>query len=98
MQYADGSEEVVRMIGRKNIADWTDTFKDNDFNQDLAAGWTRTAITVHSSKYPNVSLYGTIWSNPHPGATIKSIKMTAAGNGVPLLVAISLGSPKASGK
>jgi hypothetical protein len=67
-------------------------------NQDPAAGWTRTAVTVHTSKYPNVSLYGTIWRNPHPGTEIKSIKMTAAGTGVPLLVAISIGLPRASAK
>ena len=40
VQYADGREEVVRMIGRKNIADWTDAPKDSDFMQDPAAGWT----------------------------------------------------------
>ena len=98
VQYADGHEEVVRMIGRKNMADWTDTPKDSDFLQDAAAGWTRTAVTVHTSKYPNVRLYGTIWSNPRPSVEIKSIKMTAAEAGVPLLVAISIGLPKALGK
>ena len=66
VQYADGREEVVRMIGRKNIADWTDMPKDKNFNQDPAAGWTRTAVTVHTSKYPNVSLYGTIWRQSAP--------------------------------
>jgi beta-galactosidase len=94
VQYADGREEVIRMIGRRNMADWTDTPKDNEFQQDAAGGWTRTAVVVHTSKYPNVSLYSTLWTNPRPGVAIKAIRMTAAGTGVPLLVAISLGTPK----
>ena len=95
IQYADGKEEVVKIVGRKHVADWTNsTFKDEDFNQDPATGWTRTAVTVNTSRFPNVNLYATIWKNPRPDAEIKMIKMISAKAGVPVLVAVSLGTPK----
>jgi hypothetical protein len=94
VQYADGKEEVIRMVGRKNIADWTDAMKDKDFDQNPATGWTRTAVTVNSSKFPNVTVYGTVWANPRPAEPIKSIRMVADKAGVPVLLAISLGNSK----
>ena len=95
VRYADGKEEILKVVGRKHVADWTDQgFRDKDFNQDPATGWTRIAVTVNTSRFPNVNLYTMIWKNPRPDVEIASIKMVSAKAGVPILVAVSVGTQK----
>ncbi len=73
--YADGTKEETILSGA-NMSDWNpghEQFPDEEYTT------TTVAWTGANKQYPIIRVYKTLWVNPHPGKTIKSIVITNSG-------------------
>jgi hypothetical protein len=90
LTYADGTTERIPVIAGVNVRDWG---RANVKEFDDPPGMRTTVAPEHvaNTLAPTCGMYITEWLNPHPEADIKEIEMLSAGEGVPILLAITGG-------
>ena len=95
INYADGSQEQIEMVGGKNLADWS--LGQRASFPRLAGQRASIAVTVGTEvfhMFPEVNIYMLEWLNPKSEREIATIDFLSAGAGVPLLLAITGGVKK----
>jgi len=78
--YGDGQVEQVTMVAGKDVGNYDQPAELP--NWKLA--WTGAVPGGHQ-----VGVGYTVWTNPRPQAAIKSLRLVSAGNGVPLILAMT---------
>jgi hypothetical protein len=90
INYQDGSNYEIKLIGGINLRDWASSNPEEPFLFETdtisSCAWTGTSKT-----FPKVSLYKMAWINPFPEKEIRSITFLSKNIGVPILVAITAG-------
>ena len=61
---------------------------------DPALGLLLPAVTVPSPKFVQVTIWLTLWQNPHPEKPIAGLEVRGANEGIPGLIAVSFGQRK----
>jgi hypothetical protein len=89
--YADGSQAAIPLVAGKNIRHWTDAA---DVLSEAGQWRAYAADSVGGPIYPRQSIWVLEWRSPKPDQTIKSIEFVGSGNGVPILMGITLGQRK----
>jgi len=82
VHYADGTASELAVRRGVEIDDWTRVAQGNP--RDALVAW-RGSNRLH----PQVGLYLTTWTNPHPEKEIATMDFVSAGAGVPILVAVT---------
>jgi hypothetical protein len=102
IRYADGTKAEIPVIGGRNILDWVATpERADDLKYAPDTGLLLPATTVPSPQFVHVTVWMLLWKNPHPDTPIAALEVLGANEGVPGLIAVSLGSQaqnRASGK
>ena len=80
LTYADGQVEQVPMLAGKDLGNY-------DAPAELP-NW-KLAWTGEVPSGQKVGVGYTIWTNPRPAVNIKSLRFVSAGNGVPLILAMT---------
>jgi len=93
IDYTDGRSEEIKMIVPVNMRDWSDVKPKRDFDDEYNT-MTSTAVTIPHPFRRQVSLYQTFWRNPYPAKAVRQIRFVKNpnSNGVPVLVAVTVGS------
>ena len=95
INYADGTKVEIPVIGGKNIKDWAGPGDSADeVKYDPALGLLLPAISVPSPQFGRANVWMVLWKNPHPQKPIASLEVIGANEGVPGLIAVSLGRLK----
>ncbi len=96
IHYADGKKAEIPVIGGKNIFDWNN-IPDTalwGLEYDPALGFMQDAVTVPVPSFGVVHIMMTLWKNPRPEATIQTLEVIGANEGVAGLIAVSRGEAK----
>ena len=91
VQYRDGTAEEIKLVGDVNLRDWTGSANASapfPFETDTL---TRQAWSGLGKKGDVASLYCLAWPNPHPEKEIAGVAFRSLGEGVPILVAVTVG-------
>jgi hypothetical protein len=95
VHYADGTKVEIPVIGGRNILDWTAPANSADeIKYDPALGLILPATSVASPQFVHVTVWMTLWKNPHPGKPIAALEVKGANAGIPGLIAVSAGQAK----
>jgi hypothetical protein len=93
MDYEDGSSDWLRVITGQHVWDWG-TALPHAFRESANRAWT--GFTTTCEGFPEVSVYGLEWVNPHPERVVKAIRFeTLNPEVVPILLGITLAVPTA---
>jgi hypothetical protein len=92
---ADGALAEDRIVGGKNILDWT-TPPDQagEVKYDPALGLILPATSVASPQFVHVTVWMLLWKNPHPDKPIAALEVKGRNEGIPGLLGVSLGRSK----
>ena len=91
IHYADGASETIPMVAGKNIRHWTGI---SDWLAEPGKWRAFAADSTGGPVHPRQSLWALEWKNPEPAKTIRSIEFVGTGQGVPILLGITLGREK----
>ena len=95
IHYADGTKAEIPVIGGRNLLDWTQPpERADEIAYDPALGLLLPAATVASPQFVHVTVWMTLWRNPHPEKQIASLEVKGANAGIPGLIAVSRGVAK----
>jgi hypothetical protein len=95
VHYADGTKVEIPVIGGRNIIDWVQPpARAEDVKYDPALGLILPATTVASPQFVHVTVWMTLWKNPHPDKEIAALEVKGANEGIPGLIAVSRGEAK----
>lgn len=97
IHYADGTAEMAKIVYGVNLRDWWDF--DNTLSiDDGQMVWTGSnqAIQAPSPSAPQIRLFVSAWTNPHPEKEIKTIDFVSykSSECAPFCVAISTDNPR----
>jgi hypothetical protein len=99
VQYEDGSEYEIKLIGGVNLRDWAEKACDSPYHNEVdtisCLAWTAGGTST-SDIFSKVSLYQMAWLNPHPTKRIRDIHFRSANVGVPILVALTAANKAAT--
>lgn len=88
--YTDGSQYEIKLIAPMNLRDWGSSQATTPFSGEVDT-LTRHAWKGISEKYDSANLYLTAWPNPHPERDIQRVTFKSMNEGVPMLVAATIG-------
>jgi hypothetical protein len=95
VQYQDGSEYEIKLVGGINLRDWAEKACDSPYHNEIdtisCLAWTAGG-TSKTDVFSKVSLYQMAWLNPHPSKRIRDINFRSTNVGVPILVALTTGN------
>jgi hypothetical protein len=95
IHYGDGTQVEIPVVGGKNILDWTaPVSRADEVKYDPALGLILPAISVPSLPYVHVTVWMTLWKNPHPDKEIAALEVKGENQGIPGLIAVSRGQMK----
>jgi hypothetical protein len=86
---ADGTQEEIKVIGENNLRDWSDDEPDRPFKKEFPTT-SQAAWTGSNATFDKVSAYMMTWVNT-AASDVTEVEMSAAGKGVPILIAITAG-------
>ena len=95
VQYADGTQVEIPLIGGKNIFDWTASptvLEGQKYDPEL--GFTQFAVKVPVPRFVSAYVWMTVWKNPHPEKEMTAFEVKGANEGIPGLIAVSAGVAK----
>ena len=85
---ADGTTEVLKVVGYENIRDWSDPNADRPFPLEYPTT-TRVAWCGSNPTFKKVSVYAMTWVNTSTWCDVTEVEMISANNGVPVLIAVT---------
>ena len=94
VNYADGTEYSIKLVGGVNLRDWAAHAASDPFLYEIDT-ITKVAWTGKNKKFGKANLYMMAWLNPQPEKTIKSVTFKSMNIGIPVLVGITAGTEKA---
>jgi hypothetical protein len=95
IDYADGTKVEIPVIGGKNILDWVGPTDAADaVKYDPVMGLILPAVNVTCPQFGRATVWMVLWKNPHPEKPIASLEVIGANEGIPGLIAVSLGVAK----
>jgi hypothetical protein len=93
IRYADGKRETIPVIPGVNVRNWENS-NNPEFDHPPGLHTAPAPDRVGNTLSPMCGVYVTQWLNPRREVAIKEIEMVSAGEGVPILLAITGGVKK----
>ena len=91
IHYADGASQTISMVAGRNVRDWTGI---SDWLSEPGKWRAFAADSTGGPIHPRQSLWVLEWRNPEPGKVLRNIEFVGTGQGVPILLGVTIGQRK----